>query len=354
MRYPKHIHSGQTIGFIAPSFGAAIEPYASALTSAEDTFEDMGYKYFEYPCARRNDGFGISSSPAECGEEIEVAFSDSVSSALISCGGGELMCETISYVDFQKLKQSDPKWFMGYSDNTNLVHLLVTLTDTAAIYGPCAPAFGMHDWHESITDAFDIITHDLHDDESIDVHSYNGWQAVSLKDENHPYEPYNIDSDLEMHGFVKDGAKHVPADKINFEGRILGGCADCLANLVGTKFDRTNEFVNNTPEGVIWMIESCELSPMDLRRALWQMYMAGWFDNTNGFIFGRPERYGELSFGKTFEETVLDFFAEFDIEVPCIFDADFGHKPPMMPIIMGSVGEVAFKDNKLSITMNFR
>ena len=46
--------------------------------------------------------------------------------AIISCGGGELMCEILRYVDFERIAQAKPKWFMGYSDNTNLTFLLTT------------------------------------------------------------------------------------------------------------------------------------------------------------------------------------------------------------------------------------
>ncbi len=351
MRYPKQLYPGQTIGLVAPSFGAAIEPYASALTSAETVFEELGYKVHEYSCARRNDGYGISASPDYCGREIEDAWCDDISAVLFSCGGGELMCETISYIDFDRIKKAPAKWFMGYSDNTNLVHLLVTLADTAAVYGPCAPSFGMHDWHVSITDAFDVITHDVHEANHHIVHSYDGWQAESLKDEDHPFEPYNIDSELHMHGYVYDnGFKE--QDVVEFGGRIIGGCVDCLANIVGTKYDKTAEFVKNAPEGIIWMLECCDLTPIDLRRALWQMHMAGWFENTNGFIFGRPEHYGEESLGKSYDEVIMEFFEQFDIHTPCILDADFGHKPPMMPIVMGSVGECHFQDNAISLTMN--
>ena len=43
------------------------------------------------------------------------------------------MCEILPYVDFEKIRQEEPKWFMGYSDNTNLLFLLATLCDTAGI-----------------------------------------------------------------------------------------------------------------------------------------------------------------------------------------------------------------------------
>lgn len=34
------------------------------------------------------------------------------SDALISCGGGELMCEILGYVDWDKIVKAEPKWFM--------------------------------------------------------------------------------------------------------------------------------------------------------------------------------------------------------------------------------------------------
>ena len=40
------------------------------------------------------------------------------------------MCEILPYIDFEKIRNSEPKWFFGYSDNTNLIFLLATLCDT--------------------------------------------------------------------------------------------------------------------------------------------------------------------------------------------------------------------------------
>ena len=67
------------------------------------------------------------------------------------------MCETLDHIDFERLKKADPKWFVGYSDNTNLTYLLTTICDTASVYGPCAAAFGMEPWHASIEDTFALL-----------------------------------------------------------------------------------------------------------------------------------------------------------------------------------------------------
>ena len=67
------------------------------------------------------------------------------------------MCEVLPFVDFERIRKADPKWYLGYSDNTNMTYLLTTLCDTAAVYGPCAASFGMEPPHESIKDTFALL-----------------------------------------------------------------------------------------------------------------------------------------------------------------------------------------------------
>ena len=43
MRYPKFLPEKGTIGFVAPSFGCATEPYYTAFLNAQKKFQKMGY-----------------------------------------------------------------------------------------------------------------------------------------------------------------------------------------------------------------------------------------------------------------------------------------------------------------------
>lgn len=265
MRYPKFLDKNGTIGFVSPSFGCAIEPYKTAFASAIKKFEDLGYKTSIGPNAYKCDGIGISTNPADCGKEFMDYYLSKDNHSLISCGGGELMCETIDCIDFDKIKEADPKWFMGYSDNTNLTFLLATLCDVAAIYGPCAATFGMEPWHSAIKDALDVLT-----GATTVVSSYDKWERESIKDETNPLVPYNVTEANVMRVF--------PEGDVNMQGRLLGGCLDCLSNLAGTKYDKVAEFNEKYKEdGVIWFIESCDLSVMDMRRVMWKLDRVGWF-----------------------------------------------------------------------------
>lgn len=147
MRYPKVLKKNGTLGFVAPAFGCAIEPYKSAFQHSLKKWEEMGYKTHLGPNVYASSGIGISNIPKLCGEELNEWYCSKENDVLISCGGGELMCEVVPYIDFEALKNATPKWYMGYSDNTNFTFLSAILMDTAAVYGPCAAAFGMEPWH---------------------------------------------------------------------------------------------------------------------------------------------------------------------------------------------------------------
>lgn len=138
MRYPEFLKENGTIGFVAPSFGCSTEPYRTAFNHALDKWKKEGYGIDIGPNCYENSGVGISNTPEKCAEELTEWYCRKENDILISCGGGELMCEVLPFVDFERIRKADPKWYLGYSDNTNMTYLLTTLCDTAAVYGPCA------------------------------------------------------------------------------------------------------------------------------------------------------------------------------------------------------------------------
>lgn len=338
MRFPKNLDNGQTIGFVAPSFGCATEPYKSAFDNAIKKFKSMGYGINLGPNCYADKGIGISNSPKECGQELTSYYMSGDCDALISCGGGELMCETVDYIDFDALMKADPKWFMGYSDNTNFTFLSTTLMDTAAIYGPCAAAFGMEPWHPAIEDALSLLKGN-----KLTFTGYDGWEMDGLKDEDHPCLPYNITETSTIRTF--------PEGDISMSGRLLGGCIDCLVTLLGTKYDQVSSFTKKYKEdGILWFLEACELSPIALRRAMWQMDNAGWFENCSGFIFGRPLLFGQNFMGLDHYKAVVDIISKYN--VPILMDADIGHHPPMIPIVSGAMGHLVTTGNAYKLNMD--
>ncbi len=343
MRYPQNLKNNGTIGFVAPSFGCAIEPYKSGFANAQKKFAERGYQLDLGPNCYAGEGIGISNTPEKCALELMDYYCSENNDCLISCGGGELMCEVLSHIDFERIKSAEPKWYMGYSDNTNFTYLQATICDTAAIYGPCAAAFGMEPWHDAIEDAFGLIT-----GKKDTVTGYDKWEKESLKDEEHPLVPYHVTEERILHSYV--GMEKVSDRQISMSGRLLGGCMDCLVNLLGTRFDKTKDFVERYKEdGIIWFLEACDLNVFGIRRAMWQMEEAGWFEYAKGFLIGRPLCFGQEMMELDAYKAVLEIAGR--KKVPVIMDVDLGHLPPMMPLIVGSLGEVTVQGNDVAIKM---
>ena len=251
MRYPKILSEHGTIGFVAPSFGCATEPYHTAFLNAQKKFKNMGHPLDLGPNCYADCGIGISNTPEACGRELTEYYCSDKNEVLISCGGGELMCETLDAVDFEQIRAAVPKWYMGYSDNTNMTYLLATLCDTASVYGPCAAAFGMEPWHPSLSDAYALLRGQKHT-----VNGYDLWEKESLKDAEHPLVPYHVTEQRILHVFPE------PTEALTVQGRLIGGCMDCLVNLLGTTYDKTTGFVekykNDDPAGGL-ADEACRL-----------------------------------------------------------------------------------------------
>lgn len=424
MRYPEFLKEGGTIGFVAPSFGCNTEPYRTAFEHALGVFMEMGLAVNLGPNCFEGSGIGISNTPELCAEELEEYYCSPENDVLISCGGGELMCEDLNYLDFDRIAAAPPKWYMGLSDNTNFTFLLTTLCDTASIYGPCAAAFGMEPWHASISDAFCVLTGEspaaaykkwkfsdartsgqgcyadeseengaffaghpepseygnaFHEDPSAESGEYDGvwadcpegtgclgpsggrskgnsvksltvcgyplFQIEGLKDEENPLLPYNVTE--------PSHPLHFPDEDIYMEGRMIGGCMDVLTLFLGTPFDKVEEFAEKySDDGILWFLESCDLNPMGMRRALWQMEQAGWFRNVRGFLIGRPLHHGEEILGLNQYDAVLGVLAKYD--VPILMDLDIGHLPPTMPLICGCYAKVHARGDDVVVEMELR
>lgn len=338
MRYPKFIKLNDTISFIAPSFGATTYPYTTRVKWAKRYFEKLGYNVLIGDNVYKAELAYLSNTPELIGKEFMDMYCNPNISLLLSVGGGEMQFETLPYIDFELIKSIEPKWFNGFSDNTNYSFLLTTISDVASIYGHCAGAFGMRNPDQSIVDDYLVMT-----GEKLILNGYPKFQLKSgCYQKTHPLSGYN----LKMEKIITS----VYNNEEHFSGRLLGGCLDILSLICGTKYDKVKEFNEKYREdGVIWFLEACDLNPQGIRRGLLQLKMAGWFDTAKGFLIGRSAAaFNQEEFGLN-RINAIDVLK--DLNVPILIDVDLGHLPPTMPIITGSIGVVYYKNNDLKIEM---
>jgi muramoyltetrapeptide carboxypeptidase LdcA involved in peptidoglycan recycling len=102
-------------------------------------------------------------------------------------------------------------------------------------------------------------------------------------------------------------------------------------------------------DGLIWFLEACDLNPMGIRRAIWQLDQAGWFRNAKGFLIGRPLLFDEQMLGMDHYNAVTGVLEKYG--VPIVMDTDLGHLPPMIPLISGALADVTASPKKLSVKM---
>ena len=121
MKEINYLKKGDKISLVAPSFGCTFEPYLTRLQIAIQNFKDDGFVIEEGENIYLANHPVRSNTARKCAKEFMKAY-EGDSKAIISVGGGEIMCEILPYIDFKKISKLPHKFFMGFSDNTNLTY----------------------------------------------------------------------------------------------------------------------------------------------------------------------------------------------------------------------------------------
>ena len=324
MIYPKHLVNNSTIGITAPSAGVEdhLEEYEKSLQS----LKKAGFNVIETASVRKEGE--VSNSKEIRAEEFNQLVIDENIDMIMSATGGDFLVEILPYINYDNIKKN-PKWIMGASDPTSLLYFITTSLDIATIYGHNAGSYDAKNLHESQLISLDILKGDLKEQNS--------------------YSLYEIDKKKRIDGYVLE--EPVIWNSINGEvditGRIIGGCIDCLKDIIGTRFDNTKMFIEKYKEdGIIWYFDIFSLTSEDFYRTLLQMKEAGWFQYIKGIVVGRvmfPNSFTSMTYEKALKEAFPN--------LPIIMNADIGHVPPKMTIINGSIAHIESSNGKGKIIL---
>lgn len=344
MIYPANLEKGFNIGVTATSSGNEDEVDFRRLDNAIKNFEGYGYPVITTPNVRRDDTKGRSSDAMTRAKELLDLIKDPNIRTIIAAGGGDYLVEMLPFVDFMVIKDN-PKWVQGFSDTTGLTFTITTNLDIATIYSYNFGTFGMGNWHRSLSDNLHILEGNDIIQSSFDLYQDGYYERIT------GLEEFVLEKEVEWTNIHPMGAND-DSQGINIQGRILGGCLDVLLNLVGTRFDKTVEFIEKyKADGILWFLESYSLNSGSIVRGLWQLREAGWFKNARGFIFGRPAMYA-TEYDISYKEAIYSVLGE--LGLPIILDADIGHKPPQFTIINGSIAKIKSKNKKGTIIFERR
>lgn len=336
MIYPQFLKQNDTIGITAPSDGIVEEIDIYRLNNAIKKFEELGYKIKETNDVRTSEK-GKSAPSKVQARELESLFEDEEVKCIICAGGGDFLLEMLSEINLEKIK-NNPKWLQGYSDPTGILFTITTNLDIATIYADNFKSFGMEKWHKSLEDNLKILEGNLIKQESFEKYESKRNEKIIGN------EGYNLDTEVKW--------ENLNDEEINITGRMIGGCLDILSEIFGTRFDKTKEFIEKYKEdGIIWYLENCEMTSESVIRTLWKFKDNGWFEHTNGIVFGRSA-LEQSCYDISFKEAVTRVLGE--LNIPIIFNVDLGHVSPRMTIINGAICNVVSKNGKGEITFELK
>lgn len=339
--YPELVSKNANIGVTAMSSGLNDERGMIKLKSAIKNFTNKGYKIVETPNVRIGSKLVSNSALERTNEFLELWQREDIPYIIVACGG-EFLMETLPYLHSQKEKiiQVKPKWVQGFSDVSLLNFYLTTNYNFATIHANSFSSYAMIPWDKSLETPVEFAANGG----ELVQNSFNFYEKERDRSAGAECNPYKLTEKVVYKNLYENG------EKVEFEGTLLGGCMDVLKVIIGTPMDNTNEFCKKVKEGIIWYLENCEMTVTDLKRTLWQMKMAGWFENAKGFIIGRTnmkESIDDFSYEDALHD-VLD-----DLNLPVIYDADFGHVAPQWTLINGASAKFEYYDGKASIKQNF-
>lgn len=324
MKYPKNPQKNSKIGVVALSAGVGkyIEEYKKSINN----LEKHGFGIIETGSVRNNSE--ISADPITRAKELDRLIMDEDVEMIMNATGGDFLIEILPYVNYENIK-NNPKFIMGSSDAASILYIITTALDIATIYGFNASSFDQENIHESELNSFEIIKGNLIKQNSFDLYE------KEKKDRN---ISYNLTEKVYWETLNGD---------VDVTGRIIGGCLECLRDIIGTRFDKTKDFIEKYKEdGIIWYFDVFSSPTEDFYRCLLQMKEAGWFNYVKGIIVGRVKYPGGFT-NLTYQEALKKVFKE----TPIIFNADIGHVVPKMTIINGSIAHITSSNGCGSIEL---
>ena len=338
MIYPEFLSDHATVGICAPSAGVGhkIESFDSSLK----VLRAQGWKVWETEHVRVDSLRGGSAK--ERADELMSLFSLDAVDAVFSAAGGDFLSEILPWIDWQVISDH-PKWFMGASDPTGILYPVTTICDIATLYG-------------SNGGSFDATVPS--DSGGVQLPEYLGNMLRILKGDLPVQKTGRAHLGPDIFQveegpliFSRPTVYQANCDSLKTDGRCIGGCVDVLKDLIGTRYDRTEDFIRRyRGDSLIWYFDNFALSSAVLYRTLLQMRYAGWIcpETTRAVLIGRT-LFENIECEMAYDEAIRTAFPD----IPVIWEMDIGHTVPHFSMINGAMLHVDWdgKEARLSFAL---
>ncbi|MGP3637949.1 S66 family peptidase [Streptomyces sp. 24-1644] len=326
IRYPRPLRPGDRIGVTSPSSGVP-KVLRGRFDVAVREVVARGYEVVVGECM---DGAGHVSAPAgERAAELMGMLTDPGIRAVVPPWGGETAIDLLPLLDWERLRNAEPTWVVGYSDMSTVISPFTLLTGVATVHGnnlmdtPYRVPEGLLSWLDIAAmpegSRFAQIPPGRH--------RTTGWDDFHASPE---VSEFTLDTHGRWTRLDGDG-------DVDVSGRLIGGCIETFGHVAGTPYGDVAAFArDHAPEGLLVYVEAVEHDAFTICRTLHGMKLAGFFEGANAVLVGRTSAPDSPSLSQ--HEAVLDALGS--LGVPIVADVECGHVPPYMPLVNGALGRV--------------
>ena len=304
--FPKSLKKGDQIAIISPA-GSVNE---SQVENGLKIIESKGYEPVLGKHLYNNywNGYSYAGTEKERISDMNWAFNDEGISAIWTSRGGYGCQHLLRNLKLSKFRKN-PKWYIGYSDNTVIQSYLMK-NNFASIHGQTVKTSSFGVSEESYDLTFDILEGKL--------------------------PKYSIEKST----FNKVG---------DIEGQLIGGNLALIYALLGTAYSF------NFKDKILF-IEDIGENYYALDRMMISLDLAGVFRQIKGLIVGGMTNMGNEKDNKNYEESFDEFAYQIISErlkkydFPTVFGFPNGHIYDNRPLIIGA--KVTLKSDK-KVEVNF-
>ncbi|REC45831.1 LD-carboxypeptidase [Chryseobacterium sp. 5_R23647] len=295
--FPKSLKKGDKIAIISPA--GSVD--STQLEKGIEMIRSKGFEPVlgEHLYTRFSNGYNYAGTEEQRLKDMNWALNDSEISAIWASRGGYGCHHLIQGLNLKEFIKN-PKWYIGYSDNTVIQSFLLK-KGFASIHAQTIKTSSFGVTEESYDLIFDI-----------------------LKGKSPKYS-------LESNQFNKKG---------NIEGELIGGNLALIYALLGTKY--SFDFKDK-----ILFIEDIGENFYALDRMMMSLELAGVFTKIKGLIVGGMTNMSDEKDNKQYEESFDEFANQLisdrvsKYNFPVVFNFPNGHIKDNRPLIIG--GEVSLK-----------
>lgn len=326
---PDPVNRGDRVAIVATSSG--VKKHPAVLEKGKKRLEERFDLEVEvFGTAEKGTEY-LNDHPKEKAEDFMKAFERDDVDGVIAVTGGAEQIRVLKHLEDDRIRKN-PTRFYGMSDNTN-IHFYLWRLGIQSFYGG-------------------QILDDLLAEGDIGEYTY-GYLEKAFKSSLGSIEP----SEKWTDEYFDLSAEEITDDRQRFDtegwkfwnfseevsGTLFGGNMEILvSNLVANRYLPEEDDL----EGCVLALETSELKPSVVDIELWLMAMGerNFLQRFSAIIVGRPMReelFGDSSleekeeYHENFTEAFKKQVKRYAPDTPVIFDMDFGHSHPKIPLQMG-------------------